>query len=156
MSELRFTDNLPSRDLLENTPNWVHARGEESRGVQDETTIKPQRHQDRIDSETEYTTADVWFANESACLALVHLNPRRSVDTIEIYEDSGSWQMIFFRKSGLWELSPQRNLLSVTFDDAERFPLRYCTRLSYNDRPIVGKILSDGKGAEWDVEAEWG
>ena len=52
MSDLRFTDCPVPRIVLEHTPNWVHAHDEEGRRGQDESTIKPQRQQKRIDDRT--------------------------------------------------------------------------------------------------------
>jgi hypothetical protein len=152
MSELRFTDDPPPRAILENVPNWVHAYGEEGRRGQDETTIKPQARQDRIDNNTRYTTADVWLPSGDTGLALLRLSSGE-VTGLSVYEGDTIWCVRSRRLTGRWQIDDYCNPIRVRLDDPSRFPLRYCSRLPYTRRrPLKGMINADGSWSEWVIE----
>jgi len=53
-----------------------------------------------------------------------------------------------------WWVDRHRNPLSVTLNDSVRFPLRYCSRLKYDRRPLLGIINPGGAGGEWVFETD--
>jgi hypothetical protein len=152
MSELRYTDTGPSRAVLAKVPNWVHAYGEEGRSGQDETTIKPQRQQDRIDDQTQYTTADIWFPTGSITLGVLFLASGR-VTAVEVHESEAVWSVQYNGKNKVWWIADYRNPTKVTLTDPNRFPLKYCSRLAYKNKlPIKGVLNPDGSWSEWIIE----
>jgi hypothetical protein len=145
MSELRFTDRPPPPEVLAEYANWVHARGEEGRRGQDETTIKPQRRQTRIDDDTEYTAAAVWLADDTETIGLLWLSAGHAIG-ITVYEGEAVWRLYAGRAGGLWRpLSPVA---------PGRLPLRYCTRLRYERQPLRGVVAADGQRSEWVLGGE--
>ena len=152
MSELRFTDDSPPRHVLENVPNWVHAHGEEGRRGQDETTIRAQRRQNRIDDETQYTTADVWLNDGRIVLGMLSLS-RGRVTALEVYETDAPWRIRHDPRQMHWVVDAHRNARGASLGDSGRFPLKYCSRLPYaKRRPLKGIINGDGSQAEWILE----
>src|SRR5262249_32696702 len=116
MSDLRFTDKPVPRVVLENVANWVHAYGEEGRKGQDESTIKPQSQQRKIDTNTQYTAVDIWLANGDTTIGLLMLSscdPR----SISVYEGDCIWCVGLNVRTGLWEMDKYRNPDGLQIDD---------------------------------------
>lgn len=162
---MRFTDSLPPRAVIEARPNWVHAYGEEGRAGQDESTIRPHRRQDVIDNNTHYTVGDVWFASGKCALALMRLSGTE-IEQIDIYDDDRIWTVEFAITKAE---QARREVLTVKermkapaaklqwFCEDENLhllPIRYCTRLDHvtTGLPIKGKIFPDGSETDWDYE----
>ncbi len=145
MSKPRFTDVPPPPDLLDEYPNWVHAPGEEGRRGQDETTIKPQRQQKRIDDDTQYTAIDVWLADGTEAVGLLGLDwgkPSR----ITVYDDGAVWRLWRSRLDPVWR--------PLGVAPVELLPLHYRSRLRYERKPLCGVIRPDGTWSDWTPEDE--
>ncbi len=145
MSGLRFTDRPPPPEILKEYANWVHAIGEEGRRGQDETTIKPQRRQTRIDDQTVYTAVDIWLADETETVGLLWLSQGQPRG-ITVYDGGAQWRLLAWPPGGLWR--PRGEV------PEGRLPLRYCTRLPYRRRALKGRVAADGTWSEWLLEGE--
>lgn len=90
MNDARYTDDWPLPEVLRDFPNWVTAFGEEGRRGQDETTIRPQKKQSRIDDNTAYSAGEVEFRDQTKMVCLLRLSWGR-IKEIIIYGDNGLW-----------------------------------------------------------------
>lgn len=165
---MRYTDSLPPRDVIEARPNWVHAYGEEGRSGQDETTIRPHRREDVIDTDTDYTVGDVWFADGDSLVALMRISGTE-VEQIDIYDNDRIWTVEYTitnaERARLEKLTTQERIEApatkwewscAEVKDTDRLPIRYCTRLGHvtTGLPIKGKIFSNGSETDWDFETD--
>lgn len=129
MFDARYTDEPPPREVLDDVPNWVYARGEEGRRGQDETTIKPHKMQKRIDDDTDYTAAQIRLVDGTKLVGLLRLSWGR-VKGITIYQESELWRA---------------EVGNVGEIPVETLPLEYRSRLRYDGDHLHGTIAADGK-----------
>ncbi len=152
MSSLRYTDKPPPRSVWEKVANWVHAYGEEGKPGQDETTIKPQRRQDRIDHDTRYTTADVWLPDGKITLGVLTLTAG-AVSALEVHDGDVKWSAYYNRQRRIWHLETVPDSTGRETISEARLPLKYCSRLPYvRRRPIKGIVNADGTASDWIIE----
>jgi len=138
---------IPPKAAVEHISNWI----DESDQI--EAQIRPQRQQSVIDDDTRFSTADVWFPGERSTVALLKLIQQGRVIAMDVFENDVVWRLHRNVKNTWW-VDRHRNPLSVTLNDSVRFPLRYCSRLKYDRRPLLGIINPGGAGGEWVFETD--
>ena len=127
MKKHRYTGEWPPPEVLEEFPNWDYALGEEGAPGQDETTLRPQREQSKITSDTAFTRASAAQANGEVKVAIVSVRDGKICDadvfdspdvSWRVYEMDGEWHS--FDQS--WLPEEQRSPV-VSLGNPEIFPL---------------------------------
>jgi hypothetical protein len=137
--------NTPAKAAVERVSNWV--------GHSDdvEADVRPQRQQSEIDDETRFSAADVWFPDGRRAIGLLKLTAGRVV-AVDVFEGEVVWRLHRNLAKNTWWVDRHRSPAGVVLEDVGRFPLRYCSRLAYAGRPVLGIIHTGGAGAEWVIE----
>ena len=143
--EFRYTDKWPPLEAWAEIPNWVHAYDEEGRSGQDETTLKPARHQTFVSDDVDYTIGQAWLADDQIVPAILGLWSGK-VTRIACFEERMCWEFscgtITFQESSL---TPQQRA---------RFPVRVFSRLSRSrhDPAQTIRVLVDERGNVRELE----
>ena len=139
--------STPPKAAVERVHNWV------DRSDDVEADIRPQRQQDEIDDETRFSAADIWFPGDRPGLGLLKLTSGRVI-AIDVFDDEVVWRLHRNLAKNAWWIDRHRNPAGIVLQDVRRFPLRYCSRLAYAGRPVMGIIHAGGAGADWTVKDE--
>jgi hypothetical protein len=142
--KLRYTGDWPPPEVLARYPNWEMAYEEEGVEGQDESTLRPQKEQRRITSDTVHTAGDVWLADGRTYPAIITV-ALGTPSSCWFHDGKRWWAMQTFRKK--WE--PQ-GTDSVDMKDKSTFPLRFRTRLpKWDGKPWQLEIRPNGTQKEW-------
>lgn len=153
-------DEYPDPRMLDQFPNWIVDESGESRFVIQGGTVKPLKQAERIDVKTDFTAADVWFADGRQYAALIKVADIFSLAIIvfdeqpwvleRLLDEKNHYDLLRFRVTNRWQLydrqCPERSL-----GDPSVFPLSYCTRLdsTATGAAIYGAISSEGLDMPW-------
>ncbi len=150
-TRIRFTGKWPPPELLGHYPNWVYA-WEEGRSGQNETTIKPAGLQECLSEDIVYTAGDVWFPDDDCYPALIKLRDYQPIGLV-VYEGNAIWEIHHDSRAGRWTSFTSSDP-PISFDDANRFPLRFISRLPESRKvgEIRRVISPQGFAREWVYE----